>query len=241
MKVLAVIPSRYASTRLPGKPLSMIHGKPMIQWVWERTNASPLIHETVVATDDERIFKAVEQFGGKAVMTSGDHISGTDRIREAVEILQSDAEVILNVQGYEPTIEASHLEPLIRLFEKGIDIGTLVSPFRRIQDFQDPNRVKAVLSKEGRALYFSRSPVPHDRGDTENLQGCFQHIGVYAYRKEVLLEISALAPSPLEKKESLEQLRWLEHGYRIHAAQVLNAPIGVDTPEDLERVRSLLS
>ena len=241
MKILAVIPARYASTRLPGKPLSDIHGKPMVQWVYERAIDCSMIHETVVATDDQRILDAVKAFGGKAVMTSPDHISGTDRIREAVGLLGSDADLIINVQGDEPALEKGVLETLISLFKEGVDIGTLITPFKEVRDFNDPNKVKAAVAEDGRALYFSRSPIPYDRANPGDFGSCFQHLGVYGYRRSVLMEVTSLVPSPLEKKESLEQLRWLENGYRIYAAAVDKAPIGVDTQEDLERVRKLLS
>ena len=240
MKTLAVIPARYGSSRFPGKPLVLIHDKPMIQWVYERSAACPHVSEALVATDDERIVEAVQAFGGNVVMTSSEHPSGTDRIREAIDLWNSNADLILNVQGDEPAMDPDHLSRLIECFNQPIDIATLVTPVKDIATLEDPNRVKAVLAANGRALYFSRAAVPYDRTEVSNLEHRYQHLGVYAYRREVLEKISALAPSPLEIKESLEQLRWLEHGYVIHAAVVASAPIGVDTPEDLERDRELL-
>lgn len=240
MKTLAVIPARYGSTRFPGKPLALIHDKPMIQWVYERSAACPQVNETLVATDDERIFKVVEAFGGNVVMTSSEHPSGTDRIREALGLWNSDAELILNVQGDEPAMDPEHLSRLIDCFKQPTDIATLVTPIKNVQILADPNRVKAVLASNGRALYFSRAAIPYDRGEEASLENRYQHIGVYAYRREVLEKICTLSPSPLELQESLEQLRWLEHGYVVHAAIVDEAPIGVDTREDLEWVSKLL-
>ncbi len=241
MRTLAVIPARYDSSRFPGKPLAMIHDRPMIQWVYERAKASERIDEVLVATDDERIMVAVNAFGGQAVLTSTHHPSGTDRIAEAVEKWGSRAEIIMNVQGDEPAMDPAHLTKLVSLFTDSVDIATLVTPFRDRISFEDPNRVKAVLASNGRALYFSRSSVPFDRRAENDLSLCYQHLGVYAYRSEVLKEICGLPPSPLELKESLEQLRWLENGYSIQAAVVKEGAIGVDTPEDLERVKRILS
>ncbi len=240
MKTLAVIPARYASTRFPGKPLAMIHGKPMIQWVYERSAACQAIDEVLVATDDERIRDVVTDFGGYVVMTSPNHPSGTDRIQEAVKKWGGLADIVVNVQGDEPAMDSTHLERLIACFDGSVDIATLVTPFNDQTTFEDPNRVKAVLASNGRALYFSRAGIPYHRGESSNLDSCFQHLGVYAYKREVLEAICMLPPSPLEIKESLEQLRWLEHGYVVHAAIVDEAAIGVDTPEDLERARDVL-
>jgi len=241
MKVLAIIPARYASSRFPGKPLCIIKGKTMLEWVYLRTRSCSSIQETLIATDDQRILDVALAFGAPAVMTSADHISGTDRIREVVQLMGADADIILNVQGDEPTIDPKHLEALIAKFQKGVDIATLVTPFRDQKDFKDPNRVKAIIAQSGKALYFTRSAAPYDRHDPADLDLCHQHIGVYGYRRDVLEKLTALDPSPLEKKESLEQLRWLEHGFNIHAAIVDRAPIGVDTPEDLERVKAAWS
>jgi len=240
MKTLAVIPARYASTRFPGKPLAMIHGKPMIQWVYERSAACKAIDEVLVATDDERIYNVVSSFDGNVVMTSHNHPSGTDRIQEAVKKWGSLAAIVVNVQGDEPAMDSTHLGRLVACFDGSVDIATLVTPIRDPKTFNDPNRVKAVLARNGRALYFSRAGIPFHRGEDSNLENCFQHIGVYAYKREVLEAICNLPPSPLEIKESLEQLRWMENGYVVQAAIVDEAAIGVDTPEDLERVRDML-
>jgi 3-deoxy-manno-octulosonate cytidylyltransferase (CMP-KDO synthetase) len=240
MNILAVIPARYASTRFPGKPLAMIHGKPMIQWVYERSAACKAVDEVLVATDDERIYDVVRDFGGNVVMTSTSHPSGTDRIQEAVRKWGSSADIVVNVQGDEPAMDSTHLERLIGCFDGLVDIATLVTPINEKSTFEDPNRVKAVLASNGRALYFSRSGIPYHRGGDHDLSICYQHLGVYAYKIKVLEAICKLPPSPLEIKESLEQLRWLEHGYVVHAAIVDEAGIGVDTPQDLERVREML-
>ncbi|NNC84375.1 MAG: 3-deoxy-manno-octulosonate cytidylyltransferase [Flavobacteriales bacterium] len=236
MNVLAVIPARYASTRFPGKPLAQIHGKPMIQVVYERVAACPSIDALCVATDDERIIQAVQSFGGQVLMTSDTHRSGTDRIAEAVQTLNGDFDLILNVQGDEPGIRSEDLEALIGIFANEIvDIGTLVTPFTNMEDFQNPDRVKAVLSHSGQALYFTRAAAPFHRGEGDPLSQCYQHVGVYAYRADVLPDLGRLEPSPLELKESLEQLRWLENDYVIHARVIEKAPFGIDTPDDLEK------
>ncbi|MCL4167669.1 UNVERIFIED_CONTAM: hypothetical protein GTU68_014329, partial [Idotea baltica] len=199
----------------------------MIQWVCERSAACSAIDEVVVATDDQRIADAVSAFGGNVQMTSADHPSGTDRIREAVSLWNTTADLIVNVQGDEPAMDPDHLTQLLACFDGPVDIATLVTPVKEQSIFDDPNRVKAVLAANGKALYFSRSAIPYGR-EQKNLALCYQHLGVYAYRREVLEEIGALPPSPLEIRESLEQLRWLEAGYVIHAAVVDKGAMGVD-------------
>ena len=239
MNVVCIIPARYASTRLPGKPLLDIGGKPMIQHVVERVRQARLPSRVLVATDDERIFAAVQKFGGEACMTSDRHPTGTDRLAEVARKLP-EAELILNVQGDEPLISPVALDELIEAFADSPDLqmATLMTPLAE-QDYTNPAAVKVVATLDGHALYFSRSLIPYPRNpDAETRH--FKHIGVYAYRRDFLLRFAALPPTPLEKTESLEQLRALEHGYRIRLIETKFQPIGVDTPEDLERVRQLL-
>lgn len=249
-KHLIVIPARYASTRFPGKPLAKIGEKPMVQWVYE--NASKTGFDTVVATDDDRILKAVEAFGGKAVLTNPDHPSGTDRCLEAAEEMANEKgnayDIIINVQGDEPFIDLEQIQQLASCFEnENVDIATLVTPIPETEDYTflaDPNKVKAVVSENGLANYFSRSPIPYLRNvDKENWlkeHKFFLHLGMYAYRFNVLHEITKLSPSTLEKVESLEQLRWLENGYKIMVKETNHRSIGVDTPEDLESANLLI-
>lgn len=246
MKFLGIIPARYASTRFPGKPLVDIGGKLMIQRVYEQV--APCLDEVWVATDDERILKAVEGFGGKAVMTSNQHRSGTDRCLEASLKIGGDYDVIINIQGDEPFIQAEQIEALKTCFQKSeTTLATLVKPFTTkdgIDALLNPNSPKVVLNIKGEALYFSRSVVPYLRGSPPNdwlEKGRFyKHIGIYAYRRETLAEIAVLPPSPLELAESLEQLRWLENGYRIQTAVTDIENLAVDTPEDLERIWAYL-
>jgi 3-deoxy-manno-octulosonate cytidylyltransferase (CMP-KDO synthetase) len=237
---VGIIPARFASTRFPGKPLADIFGKPMIQHVYER---SQNVFETVyIATDDDRIFDAVVNFGGNAVMTSDRHKSGTDRCAEAVEIIQKQlskkTDVVVNIQGDEPFIAEEQLQTLKKLFDNDeIDIATLIKPFADNEDIFNPNSPKVVVSKTGEALYFSRSPIPFVRGsEKENWQKqftFFKHIGLYAYRTDILKQLAILPQGNLEKIESLEQLRWLENGYKIKVAQTNIENHAIDTPADL--------
>ena len=243
MKYIAIIPARYASTRFPGKPLAMLGGKTVIQRVYEQV--SSVLDEVYVATDDERILSCVESFGGKAVMTRSDHKSGTDRIQEAVEKIGTQADVIINVQGDEPFIQPSQVETLMRLFdEPSTQIGTLGKRFDSLEAIQNPNSPKIVIDIRGFALYFSRSVIPYIRGvETEDWFGKYpflKHLGIYAYRREVLAEVTKLPQSSLEKAESLEQLRWLENGYRIRVGLTDVETVGIDTPEDLQRAEEFL-
>ena len=243
MKFIAVIPARYASTRFPGKPLAMLGGKTVIQRVCEQ--AVNVLPEVYVATDDERIFKAVEAFGGHAVMTRADHKSGTDRIQEAVEKTCTDADVIINIQGDEPFVQPSQIETLMHLFDDPeTQIGTLGKRFETIEAVRNPNSPKIVTDRRGFALYFSRSVIPHIRGvETDEWMSFYpflKHLGVYAYRREVLAKVTRLPQSPLEKAESLEQLRWLENGYRIRVGLTDVETVGIDTPEDLDRAEQFL-
>ncbi len=246
MKFIGVIPARYASTRFPGKPLAMLGGKSVIQRVYEQV--SSVLDSAYVATDDERIRQAVEAFGGKAVMTSPDHKSGTDRIEEAVRKIGGSFDVVINVQGDEPFIQRSQLEEIIRCFDDAeTQIATLGKPFDKAQGFaavENPNSPKIVVDNRGYALYFSRSVIPFIRGkETAEWMDHYpflKHLGIYAYRTEVLHEITRLPQSSLELAESLEQLRWLQNGYRIKVGLTDVETVGIDTPEDLERAEAFL-
>ena len=238
MKVLCIIPARYASTRLPGKPLSMIAGKPMIQHVYERACQAQLPNEVVVATDNELVEKAVLDFGGKAVMTSPDHPSGTDRLAE-VALMYPDVDVIVNVQGDEPMIPPEVIDRLAEAFNGDADLNmATMKVVMDEEDYENPAAVKVVTDQQGYALYFSRSLVPYPRNKPEGFK-VFKHVGIYAYRRNFLLKYAALAPTPLEKAESLEQLRALENGYKIKVLESDFQGIGVDTPEDLAAVNAL--
>ena len=243
MKFIGIIPARYASTRFPGKPLAVLGGKTVIQRVYEQ--ASSVLEEAYVATDDARIFDAVEAFGGRAVMTRADHKSGTDRIEEAAEKIGTDADVIINVQGDEPFIQRSQIETLMQLFENTeTQIGTLGKRFESIDAALNPNSPKIVTDLQGFALYFSRSIIPFVRAQEQTVwlekYPFLKHLGLYAYRREVLREVTKLPQSPLEIAESLEQLRWLENGYRIRVGLTDVETVGIDTPEDLQRAEEFL-
>ena len=238
MKYIAVIPARFASTRFPGKPLAVLGGKTVIQRVYEQV--SSVLDEVYVATDDERIREAVASFGGRAVMTRTDHKSGTDRIQEAVEKIGTDADVVINVQGDEPFIQPSQVETLMHLFdEPETQIGTLGKRFESMEAVENPNSPKIVTDARGFALYFSRSVIPYVRGkESREWFGEYpylKHLGIYAYRREVLAEVTKLPQSSLEKAESLEQLRWLENGLRIRMGITQLESISIDTQEDLEK------
>ena len=244
MKYIAVIPARYASTRFPGKPLAILGGKTVIQRVYEQ--AASMLPEAYVATDDDRIFRTVVNFGGRAVMTRADHKSGTDRIEEAVEKIGTDADVIINIQGDEPFIKPSQIETLIHLFDNPeTQIGTLGKPFETIEAAMNPNSPKIVTDRRGFALYFSRSIIPYirgvEQGDWLKHYPFLKHLGIYAYRREVLAEVTRLSQSALEKAESLEQLRWLENGYRIRVGITEMETVGIDTPDDLARAEQFLA
>ncbi|MBQ8154458.1 MAG: 3-deoxy-manno-octulosonate cytidylyltransferase [Prevotella sp.] len=243
MKFIAIIPARYASSRFPGKPLAILGGKTVIERVYEQ--ATSVIEEAYVATDDERILKAVESFGGKAVMTRTDHKSGTDRIEEAAEKLATNADVIINIQGDEPFIHATQIRTLMELFDNpSTQIGTLGKRFETMETVDNPNSPKIVTDNNGFALYFSRSVIPYIRGkEREAWLGEYpflKHLGIYAYRREVLHELTQLPQSSLEKAESLEQLRWLQNGYRIRVGLTDVETVGIDTPEDLLRAETFL-
>lgn len=244
MRVIAIIPARYASTRFPGKPLALIDGKPMIQHVYERAVDSALFHNVVVATDDERIVKAVQNFDGRVALTSADHQSGTDRCGEVLSNLKEEYDVVVNIQGDEPTIKLEQLQQLISIFDNpNAEIGTLKKQLYTVAEVVDPNVVKLVTTIKNKALFFSRSPIPFVRNYLESewieQQKFYKHLGLYGYRADVLKQLVKLKPSVLELSESLEQLRWLENGYNIYVAETEHEAIGVDTPEDLEKLKDL--
>ena len=243
MNFTAIIPARYASTRFPGKPLALLGNKPVIQHVYEQ--ASSVLSDVWVATDDDRIREAVKKFGGRVVMTRADHKSGTDRIEEAAEKTGTQADVVINIQGDEPFVQPSQIKTLMQLFDNAdTQIGTLGKHFENIEAVNNPNSPKIVTDKQGFALYFSRSVIPYIRGaqDNEWLSHFpfLKHLGLYAYRREVLHEITQLPQSSLEIAESLEQLRWLENGYRIRVGLTDVETVGIDTPEDLQRAEEFL-
>jgi 3-deoxy-manno-octulosonate cytidylyltransferase (CMP-KDO synthetase) len=238
MKVIAIIPARYASTRFPGKPLAKIQGIPMIEHVYRNVQSSKLIDEVWVATDDERIRQAVSSFGGKCVMTSPTHQTGTDRLAEASEHLAAD--LVINVQGDEPLIQGTMLDELVRPFldNPSLEMATFKTKINNVEDVQDPNIVKVITNGSGYAIYFSRSPIPYNRDNRE--VDYYKHIGVYAYKEKFLKKFVTLPQSPLELAESLEQLRALENGTNILVIETNHELISVDTPEDLNRVSRYL-
>lgn len=243
MKFIGLIPARYASTRFPGKPLALLNGKPVIQHVYEQ--AAKVLDAVYVATDDERIYNKVLAFGGKAVMTSTEHHSGTDRIEEALEKVGGDFDVVVNIQGDEPFIAQSQIETLCQCFvDKATQIATLGKPFECIEAAENPNSPKIVVDNRGYALYFSRSIIPFVRGterqDWLSKYPFLKHLGIYAYRTNVLKEITKLPQSSLELAESLEQLRWLQNGYRIKVGLTDVETVGIDTPDDLQRAEDFI-
>ncbi|HYV95457.1 MAG TPA: 3-deoxy-manno-octulosonate cytidylyltransferase [Chitinophagales bacterium] len=259
--ILGIIPSRYASTRFPGKPLALIHGKPMIQRVYEQAMKCSSLQHVVVATDDERIERAVKDFGGNAMMTADHHQSGTERCSEVIQKIAGDFDVVINIQGDEPFIQPAQIELLCSCFKNGdlsrssrnlsqsnrdlsrlsreTQIATLIKKISHHEELFNSNLVKVVTAENGQAMYFSRSAIPHQRNVSENYwvtNGVFyKHIGIYGYRKDVLEKIVSLPPNDLEKAESLEQLRWLAHGYHIQTAITDDETIAIDTAEDLHR------
>jgi 3-deoxy-manno-octulosonate cytidylyltransferase (CMP-KDO synthetase) len=242
MKIVCIIPSRYESSRFPGKPIADLCGKPMIQHVYERVMKSPLVSHSAVATDDERIFKAVKGFGGNAVMTAPTHRSGTDRIAEAVSTLGlSDSDVVVNIQGDQPLFEPAQIEEVARplLDDPDVCFSTLIYRIRRDEEITHPNAVKVVSDRYGFALYFSRATIPYVR-DKGRRAAYYKHHGIYAYRKSFLMTFTGLEEGELERLEALEQLRALEHGYRIKAVETQYDSVEVDTPEELARVRNIL-
>jgi 3-deoxy-manno-octulosonate cytidylyltransferase (CMP-KDO synthetase) len=247
MPVLAVIPARWASTRFPGKPLAKLAGKPMVQWVFERVQQAKRVREIIIATDDERIFRAATDFGAKAEMTSPNSPSGTDRVAE-VAARHSEFEIVLNVQGDEPLISPQVLdavaEPLRN--DSRLSISTAITRIAEVDDLQNPNVVKVVLNRERNALYFSRAPIPFYRSPVDFQEGSmaarpYHHLGIYGYQRDALLNLTKLEPSPLEQAEQLEQLRFLEAGFTIRCVEVASFGPGVDCPEDIPRVEAILN
>lgn len=244
MKTLGIIPARFASSRFPGKPLVDIAGKSMIRRVYEQCEKSSRLDKIVVATDDERIRDHVHQFGGTAVLTSPDHASGTDRCNEVSQYLP-DFGICINIQGDEPLIDPGQIDLISKCFDdEGVDIATLVKKISSQEELFNPNTPKVILNKKQEAIYFSRSPIPFMRGIAvehwHSYHTYYKHIGIYAYRTARLSEITKLAVSSLESSEGLEQLRWIENGFRIKAAITDTESQSIDTPEDLEKVLRLL-
>jgi 3-deoxy-manno-octulosonate cytidylyltransferase (CMP-KDO synthetase) len=257
-EIVAIIPARYAATRLPGKPLLDLAGQPIIQHVYQRTAQAQMIQRVFVATDDERIAEVVRAFGGEVVMTSPRHETGTDRLAEAVGGLS--AEIIVNVQGDEPFIEPATIEAAVQplIDDPSLMMSTISEPIRNAADLFNPNVVKVVVNRVGDALYFSRAPIPFPRAiagappiidpavmlaqfSPADLRGFYKHVGLYVYRRNFLLEFTGWPRASLEQLESLEQLRVLENGYRIRVVSIEQSSIGIDTPEDLARARRVLA
>ncbi len=236
-KIISIIPSRYASSRFPGKPLAMILGKPMIQWVYERVKSVEEISDVYVATDDQRIFDTVEGFGGKAIMT-GECSCGSDRVYQACENI--DCDIILNIQGDEPMIKIEMIRDLISAFEdSSVYMATLKKEITEEKDINNPNIAKLITDSENNAIYFSRSTVPYNRDNIKDIK-YFKHIGVYGYTKKFLKKFVSLPQSSLEKAEQLEQLRAIENGYKIRVVETQHQSIGVDLPEHIAVVETAL-
>lgn len=244
MKVIGIIPARYASSRFPGKPLAKLGGKYVIQRVVEQVGAA--LDDVYVATDDERIYNTVTSMGAKAVMTRPDHQSGTDRIAEALEKIGGNFDVVVNIQGDEPFIQKSQIETVVACFnDADTQIATLGKKFATIKEAKNPNSPKIILDNRSYAMYFTRALAPYIRGKEEsqwlNVYPFLKHIGLYAYRTEVLREVTKLPQSPLELAEGLEQLRWLQNGYKIKVGLAEVETVGIDTPEDLQRAELFLA
>ena len=243
MKFIGIIPARYASTRFPGKPLALLGGKPVIQHVYEKVAA--VLEAAYVATDDERIYDIVKSFSGQVVMTRTDHKSGTDRIEEAIEKIGGEWDVVVNVQGDEPFVAKSQLDTICHCFDDPTtQIATLGKPFESMEAVQNPNSPKIVVDNMGFAMYFSRSVIPYVRGKEKSSwlthYPFLKHLGIYAYRKDVLRQVTQLPQSSLEIAESLEQLRWLQNGFKIKVGTTDVETVGIDTPQDLERAEEFL-
>lgn len=235
--ILAVIPARYASIRLPAKVLADIHGKPMVQWVYERAKKARGIDSVIVATDEDRVFQAVRAFGGEALMTSSDLSSGTERVAAVADKVPAD--IYVNVQGDEPMMDPLAIESALELVSSGrFPMGTAMTPLQSETELADPSVVKVLVDRNSRAIYFSRFPIPYSRGPKPvSDYACRRHVGLYVFTREMLMRFRDLPPSPLERGEVLEQLRAMEAGIPIGVAEVRFTAIGVDTPEDLEKVR----
>jgi 3-deoxy-manno-octulosonate cytidylyltransferase (CMP-KDO synthetase) len=240
-RVVVVIPARYASTRLPGKPLVSLAGKPMVRRVYERAKQAQTVHQVVVATDDQRIIDAVRAFGGEARMTRSDHRTGTERIAEVAA--HEEGDVFVNVQGDEPLVDPSAIDAAVAalLEDPPAQIATVATPIRHAGDIMDPNVVKTVLDFDGNGLYFSRAPIPWIRDTHQKIHVKYwKHLGLYVFQRDALLEYPTLPQGELERIEQLEQLRWLENGWKIRVAEVQHDAVSVDVPEDVARVEKLL-
>lgn len=242
-KAVGIIPARYASTRFPGKPLAMIAGKTMIQRVYENSAKAINLDKVIVATDDDRIFSEVESFGGLAIMTNPDLPSGSDRIYQAYQKMELDYDTVVNIQGDEPLINSQDLDNLVIELDKSIaDVATLIKRIDDANELADPSKIKVVRDNQNYAMYFSRFPIPFSRDVDANLQiPFFKHIGVYAYRINALQKFVSLDKSPLERAESLEQLRLMQAGYKYLCIETNNETIGVDTADDLSRIEKLFT
>jgi len=241
---IAIIPARFSATRLPGKPLVAIAGKPMIERVWARVRRAKRISRVIVATDDERILQAVSSFGGEAVMTRAEHRSGTERVAEvAATAVHEDDDIFVNVQGDEPLIEPAAIDAAVEAIESDeqVSIATLAVPITRPADIMDPNVVKVVLDFDENALYFSRAPIPWVRDRDARVHARhLKHLGLYSFRRDALLDFPTLPVGDLERIEQLEQLRWMENGYKIRVAETPHDSVSVDVPEDVTRVEQLI-
>ena len=239
MKIIGIIPSRYASTRFPAKSLAVINGKSMIQRVYEQAQQSSALNDVIIATDHQEIYDHVRKFGGAVCMTKTGHASGTDRCHEALTLQRKKYDYVINIQGDEPFIQPEQIDLLAGKLDGITEIATLVKSLQSTEQLFDPNVVKVVFNDMMEALYFSRSPIPHVRNTSENewtgKHKFYKHIGMYAYRSDILGRLHRLSISSLEKAESLEQLRWLENGFKISIAETATETLGIDTPEDLEK------
>ena len=240
MKILGIIPSRYASTRFPGKPLIMIDGMSMVERVYKQASKSSSLQKVIVATDDERIYDHVKNFGGNVVMTSSSHPSGTDRCAEVLSKETEQWDAVINIQGDEPFIDPSQIDLLAGLLKNGAQIGTLIKKIQNTEELMNPNTPKVVIGANHQALYFSRQPIPYLKGSEihhwHKETDYFKHIGLYGYQSAVLPKLTQLPQGKAEKSESLEQLRWLENGYPIQTAVTEVETIAIDTPSDLDRL-----
>ena len=243
MNILGVIPARFASTRFPGKPLAKIQGKPMVQCVYERCVEAGCFYKIVVATDNQEIYDVVKSFGGEVIMTDATHTSGTDRCFEALDLI-GGADALINIQGDEPFIQPSSIAEVARLLKENAEVATLAVKAIKSAQITDVNKVKVVLGQNSDALYFSRSVIPYQRNspqkDWVKNADYFIHLGIYGFNNAIVGNLQSLEPSKLELLESLEQLRWLENGYKIRVGIVKEAPMGVDTPNDLEQLNKML-
>lgn len=240
MKILGIIPARYGSTRFPGKPLADIGGKSMLQRVYEQSLKCKALSKVIVATDDERIADNVKLFGGDVAITSASHQSGTDRCAEVVQQLKSNFDTVINIQGDEPFIDPAQIELLASCFaDSKTEIATLIKKLTREEDIRNPNIVKVISDYQNNAIYFSRAAIPYRRNPEAEI-AYFKHIGIYGYRTETLLKITKLPQGSLEKAESLEQLRWVENGYKIQVKETETETLSIDTPDDLKHVEKYL-